>query len=515
MRFLPLAAFAIAPGAFAQGFAPLQNMPWGFEYLEYTNWVTTADLDGDGDLDVLAADGATDEIAWWRNLGGGSFSTTKILTSLTDGAFSVEAADLDGDGDMDVVSASIQDGKVAWYENIDGLGSFGPQQLLAGPTTGAWSVRAADLDGDGDPDVVAALDGEDEVAWWENTDGQAAFGPKQVVASGVNEADTVDVADLDGDGDLDVLSGSWADDLVYWSENLDGLGSLWERHTLAPCFGVERVVAADVNGDGFVDVLTAGIDDGIAWYENTDGLGTFGPKQLLASSADVDWRSVFAADLDRDGDRDVLACGSDSLGQPQIEWYENTDGTGGSWSAQTLFGPALFPRAVHAADLDGDLFPEILVSTAGNPPNQDGVSWAENLFEPLLADVQAVSLAAGGAQTLELTGGPENGLQLYFVLGTSSGTSPGTPFGGLTWPLVLDAYSVFTLANANGAVLVNTLGTLDAKGSASAAVQVPVASNPALAGTTLHHAFGAFDLTAPAGPELTSVSNAVALTLEP
>ena len=69
---------------------------------------------------------------------------------------SVYAGDLDGDGDLDVLSASFGDDKIAWYENMDGKGSFGPQQVITTAAIRPRSVYAADLDGDGDLDVLSA-----------------------------------------------------------------------------------------------------------------------------------------------------------------------------------------------------------------------------------------------------------------------------------------------------------------------------------------------------------------------
>ncbi len=81
---------------------------------------------------------------------------------------SVHAADLDGDGDPDVLSASEIDAKIAWYENLDGLGTFGPQQVITTQALWATSVYAADLDGDGDPDVLSASYNDNKIAWYEN-----------------------------------------------------------------------------------------------------------------------------------------------------------------------------------------------------------------------------------------------------------------------------------------------------------------------------------------------------------
>ncbi len=115
-------------------------------------------------------------------------------SNATDGAISVFATDLDGDGDMDVLSASlvdnyVDDDKIAWYENTDGLGTFGPQQIITTEADGASSVFAADIDGDGDMDVLSASWYDDKIAWYENTDGQGTFGPQQIITTEADFAD--------------------------------------------------------------------------------------------------------------------------------------------------------------------------------------------------------------------------------------------------------------------------------------------------------------------------------------
>jgi len=136
------------------------------------------------------------------------FELGQVLTGQTWAAESVFAVDIDGDGDPDVLSASYGDNKVAWYENLDGLGTYGPQHIITTDAQGVKRVCAADLDGDNDPDVLSASSLTDEIAWYENTDGNGTFGPKQVITTLAENARWVVTADLDGDLDQDVLSAS-------------------------------------------------------------------------------------------------------------------------------------------------------------------------------------------------------------------------------------------------------------------------------------------------------------------
>jgi hypothetical protein len=98
---------------------------------------------------------------------------------------------------------------------------------------------------------------------------------------------------LDGDGDMDVLSASQSDDKIAWYEN-DGAGT----------FGAQQ------------EISTSADDDKITWYEN-DGAGTFGAQQVISTAA-LGAISVYATDIDGDGDMDVL-----SLGDDKIAWYKN------------------------------------------------------------------------------------------------------------------------------------------------------------------------------------------------
>ena len=69
---------------------------------------------------------------------------------------------------MDVISASGGDDKIAWYENTDGQGTFGEQQIITTDADGAKSVYATDIDGDGDMDVLSASTDDDKISWYEN-----------------------------------------------------------------------------------------------------------------------------------------------------------------------------------------------------------------------------------------------------------------------------------------------------------------------------------------------------------
>ncbi len=285
------------------------------------NSVHAGDLDGDGDLDVLSTSLSRNEIAWHENTNGqGTFAAPRIITTDVDGPTSLHIADLDADGDLDLLSASQNDNKIAWYENTNGQAMMGPQRVITTKAAGGISVYAADLDGDGDLDVLSASPRDDKVAWYENIDGNGEFGDQQVITTDAAGAASVKTGDLDGDGDLDVLSASFDDDTVAWYENRDGGNFGRPRVITTHAGGVADVFTVDMDGDGDLDVVSASYrDDEIAWHENVDGSGEFAERQIISAQADGA-RSVHAIDLDTDGDIDVLWAAF-SVGK--ITWNEN------------------------------------------------------------------------------------------------------------------------------------------------------------------------------------------------
>ena len=244
-------------------------------------------------------------------------------------------ADLDADGDVDMLVASARG--IAWHANLDGKGSFGAAQTIrAAAKEGAVSMQVGDIDGDDDVDVIASS--SDEISWYEN-DGHGDFSKLHFVANKTDVLDglfthddgSLNLADLDADGDLDMLIADWRK--MVWFENTDGRGAYAEGPSLTTEQAHQRVVTSDIDGDGAADVIVA-YRDKVVWFGNDDGRGNFSSAKTIAHGNHVDSASLTVADLDGDGDTDIVAfvteaeCDQNGCSaRSRLSWFDNRNET--------------------------------------------------------------------------------------------------------------------------------------------------------------------------------------------
>ena len=270
--------------------------------------VMAADIDDDGDTDLVGAASTADDVAWWRNEGTGLW--TKItVDSNFDGAWTVFPIDIDRDGDLDIVGSARNADDVAWWSNIGGMGTSWVKNTIDGSFDGASHICCTDVNGDGYMDVIGAAEFAGLISWWQNYDGSGGTWIERNVTSGFNGASSVQAIDMDQDGDMDILACANSSDELAWFRNSSS-GYSWTQVTIeAGLNGVCSAWADDLDGDGDMDVATCVYgDDDILWFRNLNGSGTSWEKRIVHQSFDGAY-TVHCADMDNNGTSDIICTG--------------------------------------------------------------------------------------------------------------------------------------------------------------------------------------------------------------
>ncbi|MGG5485817.1 FG-GAP-like repeat-containing protein [Gaetbulibacter sp. PBL-D1] len=327
--------------------------------------VFAADLDNDGNIDVLSASIFDDKIAWYKNDGNGNFGPQQTISTELDEAWAVYAADLDNDGDIDVISGSRVDNKVAWYEN-DGNGNFGPQQIVTTSARYTKRLHVSDVDGDGFLDILCTPSSSSGMYWFKNNNGNPWT--QELINNGT--AAIIRAADMNNNGKMDII---FTKDRVYWNQQMEE-NTFDYSYAISPgSFHIFGLDITDLDGDNYQDVIIATRYSGIHWIKN-NGNGSFQAMQEITSVTEANFAyGVYCSDLDGDGDMDVISASTDDT---KIAWYEN-DGLGNFGPQQVITTNANGARNVYAADLDNDGDLDIISASSGK------IAWYENVNNTL------------------------------------------------------------------------------------------------------------------------------------
>ncbi|MBV6405185.1 MAG: hypothetical protein GFGODING_01951 [Flavobacteriales bacterium] len=270
-----------------------------------------ADLDGDGWTDIVGSSEQSGALTWYRNVGSLGLGPAQLVSN-GPAARAITSGDLDGDGDRDLLVTTVS-GQLRFLENSNGLGQFAPGLVVVGPVS-AERAEIFDRDADGDLDVVWNDPMTSELRWCENLGG-AAFAPPAVLGNvGIGAP-----RDLDNDGLVDLVMASAPDQQLQWQRGLpNGFGP---PQPLSAASSVsDRVLVQDLDLDGDLDVAVASHTlDELAWYEHLDGQGSFGPRQVIASGI-TDPGLLIAGDVDGDGDAELFTT---SVAQYRVVYFDN------------------------------------------------------------------------------------------------------------------------------------------------------------------------------------------------
>ncbi len=333
------------------------------------------DLDGDGDLDILAAANEDHEVIWWRNDGGEPIIWTKfVIGGNVYEAHSAYAADLDGDADLDVIATAYRYSQIYWWRNDGGDPIAWTRFTITNTFNAAHEVYASDVDGDGDNDVLGASSNLNRISWWRNDGGEPIVWTEQVIDDSIGLAKAVRTADIDGDGLMDVIGASLQDHDVTWYRNNGGDPIVWTEYLIDGNFGgAHRVQAIDMDHDTDYDIVGAAcLGHEIAWWRNDGGEPITWVKQTVGVGV-TNACVAMAADIDNDGDMDIAGTGQAS---DEVSWWRNDGGSPIAWTKFTIDN---FDRVwpLYIADLNDDNDLDILAGSSQLGTAE--VKWYENL----------------------------------------------------------------------------------------------------------------------------------------
>jgi len=350
-------------------------------------FVAAVDLNGDGKPDLLSPNltGASASVLLNTTAAVGatlSFAAQQTFATAVH-PHAVAMADVNGDGVPDLLLADYGSNTVSVLLNTTVASavtqSFAAEQVFVTGVTGAApsSVVAADVNGDGKPDLIVANYNSSSVAVLLNTTVAGAvtpsFAAQQSFATGTN-AFFVAAADINGDGKLDLIVANYNGNTVSVFFNTTTAGaatpSFAAQQTFATGTNPVSVAAVDLNGDGKVDLAVANFTGNtVSVLFNTTPPGaavpTFAVQQTFATG--VHPYSVACADINGDGEADLAIA---NHGDNTISVLLNTTAPGAttpSFAAQRTFATGAAPSAVAIADVNGDGKPDVIaVNFNGN-----------------------------------------------------------------------------------------------------------------------------------------------------
>jgi len=318
------------------------SLDWAFD-------VAFGDIDNDGDIDIVACgEEGNGQVVWYEN--DGALPYTKHVIE-DNPCMQVRICDYEGDGYPEVIASDYYDDTIfLYYHSGNPSGTWSKTSI--GTVDPGYYMEITDLDNDGDTDVVASSPYDNSMRWFRKNTGWS-FTKFEI--SSTNGIRGVAVGDLDGDGWTDVVGGAGSGVSTvyyYYNDHTIENNDTWSKYTV--CSSVTSPTGlhcADVNGDGDMDVIVGVMDDSeIIWVEN-DGTPTAGWVEHTVDASQVLIRCVHGADIDNDGDIDIAYA---TIDDDELGWFENDGGTGLSWTQHILTNSLDYATDVNVTDFDGD-----------------------------------------------------------------------------------------------------------------------------------------------------------------
>ncbi|WP_073104964.1 FG-GAP-like repeat-containing protein [Hymenobacter daecheongensis] len=469
--------FTAAAGPAPGGFGLLNTLSMGGSAQPIGT--ALADLDGDGDLDLATAALGLSQVLVQLNNGSAGFGAATAYATGNAPA-DVTAADVDNDGDLDLLTPnSIGSSSVSVLLN-NGAGTFAAAAAVAVDSSPAHVV-AADVNGDGWLDLLVpnASTSSPSVAIALNLGtGAGTFAAATTLAS-TGRPQSLAVADLDLDGDLDFALADRSNSLVRWALN-DGTGSFaFSGGTVAVGSTPYAVALADLNADGRPDLATANNGAASLSVALATGAATFGTAGSVTVPASP--YALSTGDVDGDGDLDLITAHNSSPGAVSVR-LNNSSGTAFSGSGSLAVGNA--PYGLALGDLDGNLTLDAVTADRSGP----SVSVLLNVAPPTFAGFTPTSGPEGTLVTITGTNLTNTSTVRFngtaatsFTAVSATQVTATVPAGATTGPVSLTALGNTVSSSGNFTVTPTITAFTPATGPAGTSV---VISGTTLTGAT-------------------------------
>jgi hypothetical protein len=356
------------------------------------NDVLVMDVDDDGDNDFIVTGAKSGDLQWFERPDDpydNDWTIYNIDAGLAQ-AWRMAAGDIDGDGDTDIAATGHVGGwggnygEVVWYErpnsNVKGVASW--TRHVIDPSANLPSgIDIGDIDGDGDLDIMAAIEYEDAVKFYDNINGDGSSWTTYRVGTAVrNDPSCIELADFDLDNDLDVAVGmgyDWGSNGLIWLENPGNKTiTTWPKHTVGKnARSVGDLAVADIDNDGYQDIVitTKRYVRGVSWFENPLPKGNTWTERYITSTTYYGGTNLEIDDIGNDGYLDVIVSSGwkdwSHYGYDTVFWYEEPDEPlqASSWESYTVLSNIEEPRGIFVSDVDGTGLKDIVcLGTGGN-----------------------------------------------------------------------------------------------------------------------------------------------------
>ena len=287
--------------------------------------IDTGCIDDDEYPDFAATANTGNKISWFHNNGDGTFTENVVCTSwstpgwvlVTDHVHDLPI-DINGDGNVDILATACEMGRLGWFEN-DGNENF-TEHIVKDNWTMVSCAVAVDMDDDDDQDILAAAQAGG-IVWFENIGDDENF-TEHLLFNEWDKPNWVSAGDINGDGHMDFAATSCGNShAIGWFEN-DGQQQFTLNMLNGNFRGGRCPLVCDIDEDNDMDIFGIAWQGGLATFYDNDGDQNF--TEFVMSNHATDMLKYFVVDLDEDDDLDLIAC--TAVFEPHhIRWFENID----------------------------------------------------------------------------------------------------------------------------------------------------------------------------------------------